>query len=102
MATRTTKPTVSTPDHDKPIIVEAMGVKTTLHPKIFDDWHTVELMAELEDNAAPSTVVKFMRTILGDQYDRVMHELELEDGSIPVERVTEYMQELLKGVDPNS
>lgn len=89
-------------DEDKPIIVDALGVKTTLHKQVFDDWHLVEVLADMEEQESPRLVVKFLRMVLGDQYDRVIRELELDDGSLPSERVMEYMQALLEGVNPNS
>lgn len=88
-------------DEDKPIIVEAMGITVTLHKDTFNDWHLIETLADIEETESPRLIVRFMRMVLGEQYERVMSSLELEDGSLPSERVMEFMQALIEAVNPN-
>lgn len=90
-------------DQDKPRIIESHGVKVTISPKILNNWHMVDLLADIEDNPTPSTMVRFLRLLLGtDQYRRVVDELTLEDGSLPAERMTEFLQDVMTGLDPKS
>lgn len=92
-------------DQDKPKTITSCGVKVTLRPDVFDDWRVVEMIADMQDgdNASPQLLVRFLRTILGrDQYDRIMRELEEEDGRLPVSRITDFLSELMAGIDPNS
>lgn len=92
-------------ESDKPKTITALGVRITLHPQAFDDWHIVEMLADMQDgdNTSPQLLVRFLRTVLGrDQYERAMKELEDEDGRLPVEKVTEFLTALMEGINPNS
>ena len=87
--------------------VTVQGIEVTVNPRVFDDWQTLELMSlsNPDDGSAPSGTAgfKLFRRVLGSQCDKVQKALaeKDEDGFVPVEVLSSFIQEVMSKVAPN-
>lgn len=92
----------------QPKTVEVMGVTLTIDPAIFDDLDMVEYLYDLQnaqegDGASAFAIVPFLKKLCGSQYRAMKTVLRDPDtGRVGIERVGDFIGQLLEQVAPNS
>ena len=96
----------TTPLNDKPTTVTIDGIDITIDPNRMDDWDLLETLYLLQDDPQANVlqVVPFLKRFLGDDtYKKVKDTLrDTETGRLTTTRVSEFLTELFKAIDPNS
>ncbi|MBW3095342.1 hypothetical protein G1C98_1022 [Bifidobacterium sp. DSM 109960] len=90
---------------DKPKHVEVRGIQLDIDPKLFDDLEIVELVAAVNDGTPQGSlaIVPLIKRITGSRYQDVKETLrDPETGRVPLEAVSEFINELMKELAPNS
>lgn len=97
---------------DTPIHVTVMGVSLTIDPTVFDDLDVLEAIADIQAaNDGDTTsglgalaIIPLLRKILGlDGYRNMKKSLtDPETGRIPVEKVGEFLTQVMEQAAPNS
>lgn len=86
--------------------VTIQGIELTVDPNAFDDLEVLELLELLEpvDGADPNALAfaPFARKVLGSQYKKVKDALRNANGRIPMGTITDFVQELMSKIAPNS
>ena len=95
-------------DETQPKTVEAMGVTLAVSPAIFDDLDMVEYLYDLQtaqsgDGAGAFAIVPFLKKLCGPQYTAMKDALRDPDtGRVSIDKVSEFIAQLLEQVAPNS
>lgn len=93
---------------NQPKTVEVMGVTVTVGPAIFDDLDMVEYIYNLQnaqegDGSGAFAIVPFLKKLCGDQYTAMKDALRDPDtGRVSIDKVSEFIAQLLEQVAPNS
>ena len=93
---------------NQPKTVEAMGVTVTVSPAIFDDLDMVEYLYDLQtaqsgNGAGAFAIVPFLKKLCGPQYTAMKDALRDPDtGRVSIDKVSEFIAQLLEQVAPNS
>ena len=93
---------------NQPKTVEAMGVTVTVDPAIFDDLDMVEYLYDLQtaqtgDGSTAFAIVPFLKKLCGPQYTAMKDALRDHDtGRVSIDKVSEFISQLLEQVAPNS
>ena len=93
---------------NQPRTVEAMGVTVTVGPAIFNDLDMVEYLYDLQnaqegDCSGAFAIVPFLKKLCGDQYTAMKDALRDPDtGRVSIDKVSEFIAQLLEQVAPNS
>lgn len=93
---------------NQPKTVEVMGVTVTVGPAIFDDLDMVEYLYDLQaaqegDGTGAFAIVPFLKKLCGDQYTAMKDALRDPDtGRVSIDKVSEFIAQLLEQVAPNS
>lgn len=69
------------------------------------DWELFETLCDLQSDPKNNTykIVQFLRQILGDQeYENTKNILRDDNGIVPIERMTDLIQQILTSLNPNS
>jgi hypothetical protein len=78
-----------------PIHIKYNDVEVDVDPKVFDDFRLIEIMRQMQSNG--TYVVDFLKFILGEQqYEDAMCALADEDGKLPMERIKDFMEAVVK------
>lgn len=93
---------------NQPKAVEVMGVTLAVSPAIFDDLDMVEYLYDLQaaqegDGAGAFAIVPFLKKLCGPQYTAMKDVLRDPDtGRVSIDKVSEFIAQLLEQVAPNS
>lgn len=93
---------------NQPRTVEVMGVTLAVGPAIFDDLDMVEYLYDLQnaqegDGSGAFAIVPFLKKLCGDQYTAMKDALRDPDtGRVSIDKVSEFIAQLLEQVAPNS
>lgn len=93
---------------NQPKTVEAMGVTLAVNPAIFDDLDMVEYLYDLQasqegDGTGAFAIVPFLKKLCGDQYTAMKDALRDPDtGRVSIDKISEFLAQLLEQVAPNS
>ena len=97
---------------DQPVTVTVMGVSLTIDPTVFDDLDVLEAIADIQAASDGDTtsglgalaIIPLLRKILGlDGYRNMKKSLtDPETGRIPVEKVGEFLSQVMEQAAPNS
>lgn len=93
---------------NQPKTVEVMGVTLAVSPAIFDDLDMVEYLYDLQaaqegDGAGAFAIVPFLKKLCGPQYTAMKDALRDPDtGRVSIDKVSEFIAQLLEQVAPNS
>ncbi len=93
---------------NQPKTVEAMGVTVTVGPAIFNDLDMVEYLYDLQtaqtgDGSGAFAIVPFLKKLCGDQYTAMKDALRDPDtGRVSIDKVSDFIAQLLEQVAPNS
>lgn len=93
---------------NQPKTVEVMGVTVTVGPAIFDDLDMVEYLYDLQaaqegDGTGAFAIVPFLKKLCGPQYTAMKDALRDPDtGRVSIDKVSEFIAQLLEQVAPNS
>lgn len=93
---------------NRPKTVEVMGVTLAVGPAIFDDLDMVEYLYDLQnaqegDGSGAFAIVPFLKKLCGDQYTAMKDALRDPDtGRVSIDKVSEFIAQLLEQVAPNS
>lgn len=93
---------------NQPKTVEVMGVTVTVGPAIFNDLDMVEYLYDLQaaqsgDGAGAFAIVPFLKKLCGPQYTAMKDALRDPDtGRVSIDKVSEFIAQLLEQVAPNS
>lgn len=93
---------------NQPKTVEAMGVTLVVSLAIFDDLDMVEYLYDLQaaqegDGTGAFAIVPFLKKLCGDQYTAMKDALRDPDtGRVSIDKVSEFIAQLLEQVAPNS
>lgn len=93
---------------NQPKTVEVMGVTVTVGPAIFDDLDMVEYLYDLQtaqtgDGSGAFAIVPFLKKLCGPQYTAMKDALRDPDtGRVSIDKVSEFIAQLLEQVAPNS
>ena len=104
----TTKPQDHKQPKDKPRRIEVMGATLTIDPSILDDLDMVEYLYDLQnaqegDGSGAFAIVPFLKKLCGDQYTAMKDALRDPDtGRVSIDKVSEFIAQLLEQVAPNS
>lgn len=88
--------------------VEVMGVTLAVSPAIFDDLDMVEYLYDLQnaqdgDGTGAFAIVPFLKKLCGPQYTAMKDALRDPDtGRVSIDKVSEFIAQLLEQVAPNS
>lgn len=95
--------TVIPPDPDTKRVT-IMGVDLTISPELFDDLDVMENLYDLtnQEDPNPFSFVPFLKKLCGDDYLKVKKALRQADGRIPMEKVTDFVAQLMNQEAPNS
>lgn len=94
--------------NNQPKTVEVMGVTVTVGPAIFDDLDMVEYLYDLQnaqtgDGTGAFAIVPFLKKLCGPQYTAMKDALRDPDtGRVSIDKVSEFIAQLLEQVAPNS
>lgn len=94
--------------NNQPKTVEVMGVTVTVGPAIFDDLDMVEYLYDLQnaqtgDGTGAFDIVPFLKKLCGPQYTAMKDALRDPDtGRVSIDKVSEFIAQLLEQVAPNS
>lgn len=93
---------------NQPKTVEVMGVTLAVSPAIFDDLDMVEYLYDLQtsqsgNSAGAFAIVPFLKKLCGPQYTAMKDALRDPDtGRVSIDKVSEFIAQLLEQVAPNS
>lgn len=93
---------------NQPKTVEVMGVTVTISPAIFNDLDMVEYLYDLQaaqegDGTGAFAIVPFLKKLCGDRYTAMKDALRDPDtGRVSIDKVSEFIAQLLEQVAPNS
>lgn len=93
---------------NQPKTVEVMGVTLAVSPAIFDDLDMVEYLYDLQtaqtgNGAGAFAIVPFLKKLCGDRYTAMKDALRDPDtGRVSIDKVSEFIAQLLEQVAPNS
>lgn len=93
---------------NQPKTVEVMGVTLAVSPAIFDDLDMVEYLYDLQaaqegDGTGAFAIVPFLKKLCGPQYTAMKDALRDPDtGRVSIDKVSEFIAQLLEQVAPNS
>lgn len=93
---------------NQPKTVEVMGVTVTVDPAIFNDLDMVEYLYDLQtaqtgDGSGAFAIVPFLKKLCGPQYTAMKDALRDPDtGRVSIDKVSEFIAQLLEQVAPNS
>lgn len=93
---------------NQPKTVEVMGVTVTVGPAIFNDLDMVEYLYDLQtaqtgNGAGAFAIVPFLKKLCGPQYTAMKDALRDPDtGRVSIDKVSEFIAQLLEQVAPNS
>ena len=93
---------------NQPKTVEVMGVTVTVGPAIFNDLDMVEYLYDLQaaqegDGTGAFAIVPFLKKLCGPQYTAMKDALRDPDtGRVSIDKVSEFIAQLLEQVAPNS
>lgn len=93
---------------NQPRTVEVMGVTVTVGPAIFNDLDMVEYLYDLQnaqegDGSGAFAIVPFLKKLCGPQYTAMKDALRDPDtGRVSIDKVSEFIAQLLEQVAPNS
>ena len=93
---------------NQPRTVEVMGVTVTVGPAIFNDLDMVEYLYDLQnaqegDGSGAFAIVPFLKKLCGDQYTAMKDALRDSDtGRVSIDKVSDFIAQLLEQVAPNS
>ena len=93
---------------NQPQTVEAMGVTLAVSPAIFDDLDMVEYLYALQaaqsgNGAGAFAIVPFLKKLCGPQYTAMKDALRDPDtGRVSIDKVSEFIAQLLEQLAPNS
>lgn len=93
---------------NQPKTVEVMGVTLAVSPAIFDDLDMVEYLYDLQaaqegDGVGAFAIVPFLKKLCGPQYTAMKDALRDPDtGRVSIDKVSEFIAQLLEQVAPNS
>lgn len=93
---------------NQPRTVEVMGVTVTVGPAIFNDLDMVEYLYDLQnaqegDGSGAFAIVTFLKKLCGDQYTAMKDALRDPDtGRVSIDKVSDFIAQLLEQVAPNS
>lgn len=93
---------------NQPKTVEVMGVTLAVGPAIFDDLDMVEYLYDLQtaqegDGTGAFAIVPFLKKLCGDQYTAMKDALRDPDtGRVSIDKVSDFIGQLLEQVAPNS
>lgn len=93
---------------NRPKTVEVMGVTVTVGPAIFNDLDMVEYLYDLQnaqegDGSGAFAIVPFLKKLCGDQYTAMKDALRDPDtGRVSIDKVSDFIAQLLEQVAPNS
>lgn len=93
---------------NQPKTVEVMGVNLAVGPAIFDDLDMVEYLYDLQnaqegDGSGAFAIVPFLKKLCGDQYTAMKDALRDPDtGRVSIDKVSDFIAQLLEQVAPNS
>lgn len=94
--------------NNQPKTVEVMGVTVTVGPAIFNDLDMVEYLYDLQnaqtgDGTGAFAIVPFLKKLCGPQYTAMKDALRDPDtGRVSIDKVSEFIAQLLEQVAPNS
>lgn len=83
------------------LTVTAAGQDWTVPATALDDFELLDDLGRLEDGDA-ARLPRIMRRLLGDDYARALDTLRDDEGRVRIEPASEFITELLTGLDPNS
>ena len=89
---------------NQPRTVEVMGVTVTVGPAIFNDLDMVDRQnAQEGDGSGAFAIVPFLKKLCGDQYTAMKDALRDPDtGRVSIDKVSDFIAQLLEQVAPNS
>lgn len=93
---------------NQPRTVEAMGVTLAVSPAIFNDLDMVEYLYDLQtaqsgNGAGAFAIVPFLKKLCGPQYTAMKDALRDPDtGRVSIDKVSDFIAQLLEQVAPNS
>lgn len=93
---------------NQPKTVEVMGVTVTVGPAIFNDLDMVEYLYDLQtaqsgNGTGAFAIVPFLKKLCGPQYTAMKDALRDPDtGRVSIDKVSEFIAQLLEQVAPNS
>ena len=93
---------------NQPKTVEVMGVTLAVSPAIFDDLDMVEYLYDLQtaqegDGTGAFAIVPFLKKLCGPQYTAMKDALRDPDtGRVSIDKVSDFIAQLLEQVAPNS
>ena len=97
---------------DQPVTVTVMGVELTIDPAVFDDLDVLEALADIQaagddpeaGGRGAFAIIPLLRKILGTGgYKNMKAALTDPDtGRIPVEKVAEFLTQVMEQANPNS
>ncbi len=96
---------------DHPVTVTVMGATLTIDPAVFDDLDVLEALSDIQAATDGDTsgrgalaVIPLLRKILGpDGYRQMKTALtDHETGRIPVEKVGQFLSQVMEQAVPNS
>ena len=96
---------------DKPVTVTVMGATLTIDPAMFDDLDVLEALSDIQAATDGDTsgrgalaVIPLLRKILGpDGYRQMKKALtDPKTGRIPVEKVGQFLSQVMEQAAPNS
>lgn len=95
--------TVIPPDPDTKHVT-IMGITLTISPELFDDLDVMEQLYDLtnQEDPNPFSFVPFLKKLCGDAYLKVKKALRQDDGRIPMEKVADFVAQLMNQAAPNS
>lgn len=93
---------------DQPKTVEVMGVTLAVSPAIFDDLDMVEYLYDLQtvqegNGTGAFAIAPFLKKLCGPQYTAMKDALRDPDtGRVSINKVSEFIAQILEQVAPNS
>ena len=93
---------------NQPKTVEVMGVTVTVGPAIFNDLDMVEYLYDLQtaqigDGSGAFAIVPFLKKLCGPQSTAMKDALRDPDtGRVSIDKVSDFIAQLLEQVAPNS
>jgi len=81
--------------------VKVHGIELDVSPEALDDFELLDDLAALQ-NQDGSRLPSILHRLVGDQFKPVMDALRGENGRVSLESATEFVQELLESLAPNS
>lgn len=82
------------------IVVNGMDLTVDVN-KLQDDYELMELMADMEGSGNEENlplVIKLVKTVLGDQYDKVKENSRAEEGHVSTKKMMDVIQQVFEEV----